>query len=138
MNMKKKLKLIFKKIGYILPKIKKYIYNRFGPGFYINKGKEFLKSKKCSQAIQILEKGIRKYPKNHVIVLELNKILIRRKEWKKVIEIGNDFLEFNNYKIPSQILIDLSSAYLKTNHLIEAEKILLKAIREKNFKTKSF
>lgn len=132
MKIKKLLKRIIKKVKHKIVLIKKYIYNNFGPGFYLNKGAEMIQHNKSELAIQILEKGMKKFPSNEEILLELNRILTEKKEWKKLIELGNNFIRFNSYKIPSKVFIDLSRAYQKTDNLVEAEKILLKALKENN------
>lgn len=78
----------------------KRIVSRFRPEYYVKKGKDKLKERKYNEAQNILEKGLRKFPGNKQILLELSNLMIRTQNWEKSIYILERFINSYMRRMP--------------------------------------
>lgn len=111
-------------------KAKKILSTKLGVDYYLIKREKLLKEKDRIGATEVLNKGLRRFPKSIKITTKLAELAIKEKEWETAIEWWEKVYELEKSKRSIKVYLQLAIAYRKAGYLYESEKIILKGIKQ--------
>ncbi|MBS4218960.1 tetratricopeptide repeat protein [Bacillus sp. FJAT-49711] len=125
-----------KKRLYYLRKFKSILINRKEPSFYINKSRSLVEVKKTNEAFNVLEKGLKYYPKSINILREIADLAMGEEKWEKAAFHLENIIKLSDKKLPPIVFLQCSNALVASKSFERAISILSQGLKVHLFNEK--